>query len=114
MSAGWIGVDFDGTLSKYGGWDHGRLGEAVPRMLARVKEWVAAGIEVRIVTARVTHPEESGEVAKIQDWLEANGLPRLAVTAVKDYQMLQLWDDRAIQVEKNTGRVRPKGVWVDD
>ena len=28
----------------------------------------------------------------------------LAVTCVKDYGMVELWDDRAVQVVMNTGR----------
>lgn len=39
----------------------------------------------------------------IRDWLELQGLPRLTVQAHKDYQMWELWDDRAVQVIKNTG-----------
>jgi len=111
----WIGVDLDGTLETYNGWDDGRLGEPIPLMVTRVKKFLEEGFEVKILTARITHPEENGERKKIQDWLEFRaGLPRLEVTATKDYGMVQLWDDRAIQVQKNTGRVRPKGQWVDD
>ena len=29
---------------------------------------------------------------------------RLIVTCVKDYEMIELWDDRAVAVEFNTGR----------
>ena len=41
----------------------------------------------------------------MQDWCEANGLPRLEVTDRKDYSMIELWDDRAVCVERNTGRI---------
>lgn len=99
--AGWIGVDFDGTLAVYGV-GPGVDGAPVPAMLARVKQWVEQGIEVRIVTARA---EIESEVAKVQDWLEHHRLPRLAVTNKKDFGMIQLWDDRAVSVEPNTGRV---------
>jgi hypothetical protein len=114
---GWIGVDFDGTLAKYDGWNGGALGEPVPAMLARVKRWLAEGKEVRIVTARVglcgdTNDEGTADDAafaddqraKIQAWCETHLGEPLTVTASKDFRMVELWDDRAIQVLPNTGR----------
>ena len=53
---GWIGVDLDGTLAFYQGWNEGKIGDPVPVMLARVKGWLAEGVEVRIVTARGRDP----------------------------------------------------------
>jgi hypothetical protein len=38
------------------------------------------------------------------DWLESVGLPRLPVTNVKDFSLIELWDDRCVRVEPNTGR----------
>lgn len=115
---GWIGVDLDGTLAHYEGWqgiEH--IGEPIPAMIARVRSWLASGIEVRIVTARAfnpngSNPSESAATDIVKDWLEAQGLPRLVVTCVKDYSMLELWDDRAVQVEINTGLayVHPHGM----
>ena len=110
--AGWIGVDLDGTLAQYTVWEGPEsIGPPVEKMLTRVKQWIADGSEVRIVTARVsiydmTVPaNELVQVARqaIQDWCVEHGLPRLPVTATKDYGMVELWDDRAIQVAKNTG-----------
>lgn len=101
----WIGVDLDGTLAHYDGWrgvEH--IGDPVPRMLERVREWLAQDREVRIFTARVSaEPEENRRI--IGDWCERHGLPRLAVTNVKDFGMIELWDDRAYRVEANTGEV---------
>ena len=34
--SGWIGVDFDGTLATYNGWNDGKLGEPIPLMVDRV------------------------------------------------------------------------------
>lgn len=103
--AGWIGVDLDGTLAQYAGFKGPEnVGPPVPRMLERVKAWLAEGREVRIFTARVAGGDEySREV--IQNWCAANGLPRLAVTNEKDYGMIVLYDDRCVQVEMNTGRL---------
>lgn len=102
--SGWIGVDLDGTLAQYGGWkgaDH--IGEPIPAMLERVKGWLSEGVEVRIFTARVSIDEDGSVERAIQDWCEQHIGHRLAVTCRKDYAMVELWDDRAIQVIPNTG-----------
>ena len=61
MSAsGWIGVDFDGTLAEYHGYiGPKRYGDPIPAMMERVKEWLAAGVKVKIVTARAADPDEA-------------------------------------------------------
>lgn len=104
--SGWIGVDLDGTLAVYEGWlGAGHIGPPVPAMLERVRAWLASGVTVKVFTARVAIPEpdRSTVVRVIHEWLEANGLPRLDVTNVKDLAMAELWDDRAVGVVANTG-----------
>lgn len=114
---GWIGVDLDGTLAVYDGWQGTlHIGEPVPAMLARVKEWLAEGREVRIFTARVERVNQSDEEAyqaqaAVEDWLQKHLGRTLPVTCIKDFSMVELWDDRAVQVEKNTGRVRAD-IWT--
>jgi len=99
---GWIGCDLDGTLAVNDRpWPE--IGEAVPAMLARVRAWVEAGVEVRIFTARAGEGPE--RVREVEAWLVRNGLPPLRVTDRKDSRMFQLWDDRAVRVEKDTGRI---------
>ena len=51
---GWIGVDLDGTLAEYHGWN-GSIGKPIAPMVDRVKRWLAEGVEVRIMTARVSN-----------------------------------------------------------
>jgi len=101
MTDTYIAVDLDGTLAEY---DPKRsmteIGPAVPAMLRRVKIWLDMGIEVRIMTARACYPPY---IPAIEKWLEDNGIPGLKVTNEKTFGMLQLWDDRAIQVIENTG-----------
>lgn len=107
MGSGWIGVDLDGTLAHYDGWkgiEH--IGKPVPLMMHRVHQWLNAGTTVKIFTARASYEPEREQVVKIiQDWCERHGLPRLDVTCVKDFACIEIWDDRAKQVEINTGRV---------
>ena len=110
---GWIGVDLDGTWAEYHGWqgpEH--IGPAVPSMTKRIQAWIAAGIEVRVFTARVSH---DGTERRKQDAIKARihidlwvqeqlGFP-LEITNEKDYGMLELYDDRCVQVEENTGKL---------
>lgn len=107
----WIGVDFDGTLATYDGWQGTKLGKPIPRMVNRVKQWLAAGKEVRIMTARVSSRNEGAHMWKAEDhrkaieaWCEEHVGRVLPVTAEKDFEMKELWDDRAVTVEFNTGR----------
>lgn len=106
---GWIGVDFDGTLAYYDGWrGHRHLGEPVPEMAERVRNWLAEGREVRIFTARValatagfSEAEETADL--IIAWCVRHLGRELKVTCLKDKDMDELWDDRAVQVRTNTG-----------
>lgn len=105
----WIGVDLDGTLAFYDQWRGiNHIGAPVPLMVERVKAWLAAGRNVKIFTARVAgHGKVGGPqdvLTPIRQWcLEHLGVV-LEVTNVKDFGMVELWDDRAVQVELNTGR----------
>jgi hypothetical protein len=107
--SGWTGVDLDGTLAMHGGGAAGAIGPPVPAMLARVKDWIAEGRDVRIFTARVASVNPTDLIdearAAIAAWcLEHVGCV-LPVTAEKDYGMIILYDDRCVQVEANTGRL---------
>ena len=105
----WIGVDLDGTLALYDGWyDEYHIGEPIPLMLERVNKWIAEGIEVKIFTARVTsnNPNKQAACSVIKKWCEKHiGVP-LDVTAEKDFFMMELWDDRCISVETNSGLIK--------
>jgi hypothetical protein len=102
MISGWIGVDLDGTLAEYHGWVDGEIGKPVPAMLERVKKWLAQGQTVKIFTARVCTGDVE-QTKKIQDWCEFYLGQRLDVTATKDFAMIELWDDRCVQVVPNMG-----------
>lgn len=107
MPAGWYGVDLDGTLARYSSWyDSLEIGEPVPKMVERVKELLSSGKTVKIFTARMSEPDfETRDKIReaIGDWCEKHLGQRLAVTNVKDYGMVELWDDRCRQVVHNTG-----------
>lgn len=134
---GWIGVDLDGTLAEYTGWvsaEH--IGLPVPLMVKRVQDWLTAGYDVRVFTARVwpivgvisnaedldavwTLPAGTGNPARdlqrvceaqqaaqaILTWCEKYVGAVLPITCTKDYGMVELWDDRAVRIERNTGLI---------
>lgn len=108
MDGGWIGVDLDGTLAHYEKWEGvDRIGAPIPLMVERVKAWLAEGKEVRIFTARV-HPNQDKQVIeRVRYWIEKWCLEHigkaLPITCEKDYAMIELWDDRCVQVVANTG-----------
>ena len=119
MSAsGWIGVDLDGTLAEYHGWNGGVIGKPVPAMVERVKQWLSDGVTVKIMTARVSlfggYSSESNRTADtqfadeqtklIQEWCIEHIGAKLEVTYCKDFTMIELWDDRAVQIIPNTGK----------
>lgn len=108
----WIGVDLDRTLCFYDIWrgaDH--IGEPIPLMVNRIRTWLAEGIEVRIFTARVYSDgsvQRGKEAYKARVAIEKFCMEQfgqiLTVTCQKDFQCLEIWDDRAIQIIPNTGR----------
>lgn len=72
---GVIAVDLDSTLAEYTEWKGiEHIGKPIPAMLARVKKW-----------------------------LEENGIGGLKITNVKSMDIVEFWDDRAVQVIPNTG-----------
>jgi hypothetical protein len=100
---GWIGVDLDGTLAYHAANSPMiRIGEPVPLMVKRVKTMIEKGHRVKIFTARA---QDSDQILLIRKWLKKNDLPALEITNIKDYNMLKLFDDRAVQVERNTGKL---------
>lgn len=105
---GWIGVDLDATLANYHKWTApDDIGAPVPAMVARVRQWLADGEDVRIFTARGSVDELDRSIAypAIQRWCLEHLGRVLPITNVKDIHMRVLYDDRAVRVEKNTGRL---------
>lgn len=98
----WIGVDLDGTLAYYDKWDGVNIGEPIPQMVNRVKKWIADGILVKIFTARAAEAEN---IYAIKTWCQEHIGTVLEITNKKDKRMIQLWDDRAVRVVKNQGRI---------
>ncbi len=109
----WYGVDLDGTLAFYkDGQSIWHIGAPIEPMVFRVKTWIAQGETVRIFTARVSevdgpHGETARDIPQMRKLIEAWCLEHLGVvlpiTNVKEHGLIELWDDRAVGVAKNTG-----------
>ncbi|MEH6460378.1 hypothetical protein [Chitinimonas sp. JJ19] len=100
MTKQWIGVELDGTLAEVDKLSGDHIGEALPRMVSLVKDWLDAGKPVKILTTRnVT----GSSLLRIKSWLSDNGLGGLDVVAL-DADMGTLWSARAVRVEHNTGK----------
>lgn len=108
----WVGVDFDGTLAEYlGGSSHNELGRPIMPVVNHVLNLLNAGTKVKICTARVSPVtdlmgnvvENSEERAKIEQWCVKHLGRKLEITCCKDYGMIELIDDRAVQVVPNRG-----------
>jgi hypothetical protein len=108
-----IAVDFDGTISFYehdhadGGYDPSKVGEPIPRMCDRVREWLADGDEVVVLTARVWSGHSAEEIAVARKAVGAFCLEQfgreLEVTSEKDPHIEVIYDDKAVGVTKNLG-----------
>lgn len=104
-----IAVDFDGTLAYYDEWRGPTvLGRPITPMLTRVLRWLSEGKEVHILTARVFPGNEGADEARaaIQAWCKKWIGRELPVTHEKNPDMKEIWDDRAVAVEANTGRIK--------
>jgi len=100
-NGGWVGVDLDNTLANGEHWKgHEYIGDPIPRMVARVKRWLLEDKDVRIFTAR-----DAKSYPAIRKWCMKHLGKTLKITNVKDKYMEVLYDDRAIGVEPNTGKL---------
>lgn len=104
MSKGHIAFDLDATLAQYSPGDFPNIGKPIPEMISRVQDLLERGWEVRIFTARMSEQADT-QLPLIEAWcLEHIGV-KLPVTCVKHYDLAYFYDDRARQVEPNTGKV---------
>jgi hypothetical protein len=99
---GYIAFDFSGTLAKHKDQttDKFQPGEPVPDMIKIAKAFLDKGYKVKILTVHGGKPDD---VKTIQAWSQKNIGQKLEVTNVKQHGLIQLWDDRAIRVERNKG-----------
>lgn len=101
---GWHGVDLDGTIADYTTFKGNTvIGDPIEgEALNRVRGWLKKGETVKIFTARADEPSA---VKAIEKWCEKHLGQKLEVTNIKDPGMIDLLDDRAHRVRKNTGEI---------
>ncbi len=117
---GWVAVDLDGTLAKFHGFvDPYTIGEPVPEMISKVIQLFHHGIEVRVFTARIdpeglrryrestgdSHATPEAVTFAIEEWCRVHLGRVLKVTDRKDLETSAIWDDMAVKVVRNTGRL---------
>lgn len=103
-SAGVIAFDLDGTLAKYTGWrGMQHIGIPIKKMVDKAMAYHNVGKKVVIFTARVSVDRTNEKF--IKKWLADNKLPLWQITAIKSMKFVKIYDDRAIAVETNTGRI---------
>ena len=103
-SESWVGVDLDSTLAWRPHMVKGIpfIGKPVAAMKKRVMAWSNGGQKVKIFTARAATP---GAIPPVKAWLKEHGFPALEVTNEKDQFCIAIYDDRAVAVEPNTGKL---------
>lgn len=104
----YILVDWDRTLVKYDSWEKNKtsFGQPIAIMVERVQRWLHTGMEVRIFTARVSHPEmdrNNYERKQIEEACKKMFGQELKVQNWKCFRCIAIWDDLAVTVEPNTG-----------
>jgi len=101
-------VDFDGTIAEAPKeWrGPGYVGAPVPEMIEQIKQWIAAGEEVKILTARMasSNPESERRQSEqaIRQFLVDNlgdAGKDIVITAEKDPGMEDITDDKAVAVD---------------
>ena len=109
-------VDFDGTLAEHVSkegqhfeYDPAKVGDPVEVMVKRVRKWLSEGREVVIFTARV-HPSGGTEnvdkaTGAIQEFCLNHFGRVLEITCMKSPSFEEIWDDRVVRVDRNTGLV---------
>ena len=108
---GWIGVDLDGVIAEYHEWTE-EIGKPIPAMIMRIQRWLSEGKDVRVFTARIAPIGENSRDEfyvhrtrkRIQDYCYKHIGQILPITNEKDCYMIELWDDRCVQMVPNTGR----------
>jgi hypothetical protein len=111
----------DGTAVEWHGWTAwNEIGKPLPAMIARIRDWLDKGYQVKIFTSRLPLDQSpmAEEVCKttgerytrqdmikvIADYFEPLVGQRLEAINIKHYKMYEYWDDIAVQMVVNTGQ----------
>jgi 2'-5' RNA ligase len=103
----YVAFDLDRTLAVQRGAFKGDrfVGKPIPEMVERLKQHIKDGDDVRIFTARVSNDPKGIARAAIEAWLQRNIGQNLPISDRKDHLMKKFYDDRAVGVVPNTGKL---------
>jgi len=102
----YIAVDWDGTVVHYEGWKGPTVfGPPIKTMVDRIKRWLANGEDVCIFTARITDDNTGAARKAIEKKCQELFGQVLPITNIKSPNMVSFFDDRAVQVERNDGKI---------
>lgn len=117
---GWVGFDLDGTLIKHCTQEEVVryiLGEPIAEVVQLMHKEKANGYELKIFTARVSmgcNPLEHTmarrifvikQTKAIQEWSKIKFGEIYDVTCQKDFNCIRIYDDRAMRVICDTGKL---------
>jgi hypothetical protein len=104
--SGWFAFDLDSTIAQYTEY-HGpeEIGEPLSpdnpnSAFSTLMRYLAEGKDVRIFTARAN---DKDAIKPIQNWCRKYFGKVLPITNEKDHEVIEIWDDRAVQVDPKTG-----------
>lgn len=123
----WYGFDLDYCAAEgHSPYRSDVIGEPVPAMIELMRKMISDGKRVKIFTARVCETGQkspwSNAVANaeyaekqhslIDDWCFKHLGMHLEATSIKDFLCEEIYDDRAWRVEKNTGKIVGKDIFI--
>lgn len=98
-------VDLDGTLAEQKNEYQREIGKPIMPMIELIRNELKQGSEVKIFTARASKWTDELEKLDIERFCVQNFGIVLPITAIKEHNIDIYYDDRAIQVKKNTGHI---------
>ena len=97
INAGWIGFDWDNTLRK-------KDGKPIKAMVEEAKRLLNLGYDVRLFTA-CAYDATPLQYENMRDWCKKYLGKHIPIQAHKDHNLFCFFDDKAISIEKDTGRI---------
>lgn len=99
-----IYIDFDGTTATQKDGYQREIGEPIMPMIDRINKWIKQGHNITIFTARAENMNIS-EKLDIEMFCVKYFGRVLPITAIKHHECDLYIDDKAIRVERNTGKL---------
>lgn len=99
-----IYIDFDGTIATQKDGYQREIGEPIMPMIDRINKWIKQGHNITIFTARAENMNIS-EKLDIEMFCVKYFGRVLPITAIKHHECDLYIDDKAIRVERNTGKL---------